>query len=80
MSNVVTFDSRRRPAARGAFTLAELERALAVVHAAAEEHRKDYRSARLRNGDVARLLRAFACYLSGSEYLPPDETEPEHAQ
>jgi hypothetical protein len=79
MSNVVTFGPRRhRP---GDFTPAELERALAVVHAAVEEYRKDYRTARLRDRHVVKLLDGFGHYLSGrEEYQAPDETEPEHAQ
>jgi hypothetical protein len=73
--------SRRGPP--NDFTLAELRRSLAVVHAAIEEYRRDHepydRTARLRDGELARLLDAFGRYLGGREYRPPDETEPEHA-
>ena len=45
----------------------ELRRALNIVHAAVEEYRRDYRSARLNDGEVVKLLDAFGHYLSGRE-------------
>jgi len=47
------------------FTRTQLERALAIVHAALDEYRADYRSARLRDSDVIRLLDSFGHYLAG---------------
>ena len=80
-SQVVPFGPRHSGnRATGGFTPAELERALAIVHAAVEEYRKDYRSARLHDKDIVMLLDRFGRCLAGREYLPPDELAPEHAQ
>ena len=52
---------RRVPRSSGDFTIPELARALSVVHAAIEEYRRDHepyvRTARLRTGELAKLLR-----------------------
>lgn len=74
---------RERPASD--FTIAELERALLVVHAALEERKRAFGrgDCRMRADAVTRLIDGFADYLNGRDRRyprPPDEDEPEHAQ